>query len=87
LLWYDGNFASFYSNKNWDSFEKQIHSVGTVHDHLEIKIINPETGKIVNRGENGELCTRGYSVMLKYWITLKLPIKFWITQDGCTLAI
>ena len=48
-------------------FEKQIHSVGTIHDHLEIKIINPETGKIVNRGENGELCTRGYSVMLKYW--------------------
>lgn len=48
-------------------FEKQIHSVGTIHDHLEIKIVNPETGKIVNRGENGELCTRGYSVMLKYW--------------------
>ena len=48
-------------------FEKQIHSVGTIHDHLEIKIINPETGKIVNRGKNGELCTRGYSVMLKYW--------------------
>lgn len=48
-------------------FEKQIHSVGTIHDHLEIKIINPETGKIVTRGENGELCTRGYSVMLKYW--------------------
>jgi len=48
-------------------FEKQIHSVGTIHDHLEIKIINPETGKMVNRGENGELCTRGYSVMLKYW--------------------
>lgn len=48
-------------------FEKQIHSVGTIHDHLEIKIINPETGKIVNRSENGELCTRGYSVMLKYW--------------------
>lgn len=48
-------------------FEKQIHSVGTIHNHLEIKIINPETGAIVNRGENGELCTRGYSVMLKYW--------------------
>lgn len=48
-------------------FEKQIHSVGTIHDHLEIKIVNPETSKIVNRGENGELCTRGYSVMLKYW--------------------
>ncbi|WP_434981091.1 AMP-binding protein [Daejeonia sp. YH14] len=48
-------------------FEKQIHSVGTVHDHLEIKIINPDTKEIVQRGENGELCTRGYSVMLKYW--------------------
>lgn len=48
-------------------FEKQIHSVGTIHDHLEIKIINPETKSIVKRGESGELCTRGYSVMLKYW--------------------
>jgi AMP-dependent synthetase/ligase len=48
-------------------FEKQIHSVGTIQDHLEIKIINPETKAIVPRGESGELCTRGYSVMLKYW--------------------
>lgn len=48
-------------------FEKQVSTVGTVQDHLEIKIIDPETGKIVNRGESGELCTRGYSVMLKYW--------------------
>ncbi|MDO5615270.1 MAG: AMP-binding protein [Cruoricaptor ignavus] len=48
-------------------FEKQIHSVGTIQNHLEIKIINPETGETVMRGENGELCTRGYSVMLKYW--------------------
>ena len=49
------------------SFEKQIHSVGTIQDHIEIKIINPETKAIVPRGESGELCTRGYSVMLKYW--------------------
>ena len=48
-------------------FKKQIHSVGTIQDHLEIKIINPETKAIVPRGESGELCTRGYSVMLKYW--------------------
>ena len=48
-------------------FEKQIHSVGTTQDHTEIKIINPETKAIVPRGESGELCTRGYSVMLKYW--------------------
>ena len=36
-------------------------------DHLEIKIIDPETGEILPRGVHGELCTRGYSVMLKYW--------------------
>lgn len=47
--------------------EKQVSTVGTIQDHLEIKIINPDTGEIVQRGESGELCTRGYSVMLKYW--------------------
>ncbi|QCX53529.1 AMP-binding protein [Elizabethkingia sp. JS20170427COW] len=48
-------------------FEKQVSTVGTVQDHLEIKIIDPTTGAIVPRGTSGELCTRGYSVMLKYW--------------------
>jgi fatty-acyl-CoA synthase len=48
------------------SLEKQVSTVGTVQDHLEIKIID-EKGKVVNRGIHGELCTRGYSVMLKYW--------------------
>lgn len=47
--------------------EKQVSTVGTVQDHLEIKIIDPETGAIVSRGVAGELCTRGYSVMQKYW--------------------
>ncbi|WEK68087.1 MAG: AMP-binding protein [Candidatus Chryseobacterium colombiense] len=47
-------------------FEKQVNTVGTVQNHLEIKIID-ENGKILKRGEHGELCTRGYSVMLKYW--------------------
>ncbi|WP_265427177.1 AMP-binding protein [Chryseobacterium sp. YIM B08800] len=46
--------------------EKQVSTVGTVQDHLEIKIVD-ENGKVLNRGEHGELCTRGYSVMLKYW--------------------
>lgn len=46
--------------------DKQVSTVGTVQDHLEIKIID-ENGKILKRGEHGELCTRGYSVMLKYW--------------------
>ncbi len=47
--------------------KKQTTTVGTVQDHIEIKIIDPETGYILPRGEAGELCTRGYSVMLKYW--------------------
>ena len=47
--------------------DKQFQTVGTVQDHLEIKIINPETNEIVPRGVPGEICTRGYSVMLKYW--------------------
>jgi fatty-acyl-CoA synthase len=47
--------------------EKQVSTVGTVQDHLEIKIINPETGVIQDRNVPGELCTRGYSVMLGYW--------------------
>jgi fatty-acyl-CoA synthase len=47
-------------------FEKQVNTVGTVQNHLEIKIID-ENGETLKRGEHGELCTRGYSVMLKYW--------------------
>jgi fatty-acyl-CoA synthase len=47
--------------------EKQVSTVGTVHDHLELKVIDPETGHAVQRGISGELCVRGYSVMLKYW--------------------
>ncbi|MDW9380271.1 AMP-binding protein [Chryseobacterium sp. JV558] len=46
--------------------QKQVSTVGTVQDHLEIKIID-ENGRTLKRGEHGELCTRGYSVMLKYW--------------------
>jgi fatty-acyl-CoA synthase len=48
-------------------FEKQVGTVGTVHDHLEIKIIDPETGALQDCDSVGELCTRGYSVMLGYW--------------------
>ncbi len=47
--------------------EKQVSTVGTVHDHIELKVIDPETGHIVKRGVAGELCVRGYAVMLKYW--------------------
>ena len=49
------------------SLEKRVSTVGATHPHLEIKIINPETGQVVPIGEPGELCTRGYSVMAGYW--------------------
>ncbi|EPC04577.1 AMP-binding protein [Litchfieldella anticariensis FP35 = DSM 16096] len=47
--------------------EKRVTTVGTIHPHLEVKLIDPSTGALVPRGERGELCTRGYSVMLGYW--------------------
>ncbi len=50
-----------------DPLEKRVGTVGRVHPHVEVKVISPETGAIVARGEPGELCTRGYSVMLGYW--------------------
>lgn len=50
-----------------DSIERRVSTVGYVHPHLEIKIVDPETGATVLRGSPGELCTRGYSVMLGYW--------------------
>ncbi|HEU5158601.1 MAG TPA: AMP-binding protein [Streptosporangiaceae bacterium] len=50
-----------------DSLERRVSTVGQVHPHLEIKIVDPRTGATVPRGTPGELCTRGYSVMLGYW--------------------
>jgi fatty-acyl-CoA synthase len=49
-----------------DPLEKRTGSVGRVHPHLEVKIVDEE-GRIVPRDVPGELCTRGYSVMLGYW--------------------
>jgi fatty-acyl-CoA synthase len=50
-----------------DPLAKRVSTVGHVHPHLEVKVIDPETGYLVPRGTPGELCTRGYSVMLGYW--------------------
>ncbi len=47
--------------------DKRVSTVGRVHPHVEVKIIDPETGSICPIGEMGELCTRGYSIMLGYW--------------------
>jgi fatty-acyl-CoA synthase len=48
-------------------FEKRVATVGLVHPHVEVKIVDPASGRVVPRGTTGELCTRGYSVMLGYW--------------------
>ncbi len=50
-----------------DTIERRVSTVGRVHPHVEIKIIDPGTGETAERGSDGELCTRGYSVMLGYW--------------------
>ncbi|MFE2924228.1 AMP-binding protein [Streptomyces goshikiensis] len=50
-----------------DSVERRVSTVGRVGPHLEVKVVDPGTGRTVPRGEPGELCTRGYSVMLGYW--------------------
>ena len=50
-----------------DPLEKQVGTVGRVYPHVEIKIVDQASGEILPRGEPGELCTRGYSVMLGYW--------------------
>ena len=50
-----------------DSIERRVATVGRVGPHIEVKVIDPATGRAVPRGTPGELCTRGYSVMLGYW--------------------
>jgi fatty-acyl-CoA synthase len=50
-----------------DDMERRVTTVGRVHPHVEVKVIDPETGLVLSRGTAGEMCTRGYSVMLGYW--------------------
>ncbi len=50
-----------------DDLGRRTATVGRAHPHVEIKIVDPDTGAVVPRGEPGEFCTRGYSVMLGYW--------------------
>jgi fatty-acyl-CoA synthase len=50
-----------------DPLDKRVSTVGRIHPHVEIKIVDASSGHIVPRGQPGELCTRGYSVMLGYW--------------------
>jgi len=50
-----------------EDMERRVSTVGRVHPHLEVKVTDPETGLVLPRGTPGEMCTRGYSVMLGYW--------------------
>jgi fatty-acyl-CoA synthase len=50
-----------------DSLEKRTQTVGRTMPHLESKVVDPATGEVLERGEIGELCTRGYAVMQGYW--------------------
>jgi fatty-acyl-CoA synthase len=50
-----------------DPLERRVGTVGRVGPHVEVKVVDPDTGLVVGRGTPGELCTRGYSVMLGYW--------------------
>jgi fatty-acyl-CoA synthase len=50
-----------------DDLERRVSTVGTVMPHVEVEVIDPESGLPAPRGVPGELCTRGYSVMLGYW--------------------
>src|ERR1017187_10368441 len=50
-----------------DELVRRVSTVGQVHPHIEVKVTDPATGLVLPRGDTGELCTRGYSVMLGYW--------------------
>lgn len=54
-------------NRTDDTFEQKVGTVGRVGPHLEIKVVDPVAGETLPRGEAGEFCTKGYSVMLGYW--------------------
>src|SRR5712692_6587446 len=58
--------VSFQSSTD-DPLDKRVTTVGRIHPHVECKIVDPATGRVVPRGQPGELLSRGYIVMLGYW--------------------
>ena len=69
-----------------DPLRKQIETVGQVHPHVEIKIVDPATDQTVARGETGELLARGYCVMRGYWRTRRPRARRSTRPGGCTPA-
>jgi fatty-acyl-CoA synthase len=66
--------------------DKRVATVGTVQPHLEVKIVDPETGATMPRGQSGEFCTRGYSVMHGYWDDEPKTREAIDANTGCTPA-
>jgi fatty-acyl-CoA synthase len=64
-----------------DDIERRVATVGRIHPHVKVKIVDPESGRTLERGESGELCTAGYSVMLGYWNDLERTAEA-IDADG-----
>jgi fatty-acyl-CoA synthase len=64
-----------------DPLDKRVGTVGRVHPHLEVKVADTVTGETCAVGETGELCTRGYSVMLGYWDDLERTAEV-LDADG-----
>ena len=56
-----------FQSRTADPLERRVSTVGRVHPHVECKIVDPESGAVVPHGTPGELCSRGYLVMLGYW--------------------
>ena len=71
-----------------DDLERRTATIGRVHPHVEVKIVDPVTGETVERGQTGEFCTRGYSVMLGYWPSRRggaaRPVRRSTPTAGCT---
>ncbi|NNC74941.1 MAG: AMP-binding protein [Acidimicrobiia bacterium] len=64
-----------------DDIERRVSTVGAVHPHAEVKIVDPETRETLEYGESGELCTRGYLVMMGYWNDTERTLET-IDPDG-----
>ena len=69
-----------------DDLDRRTSTVGRVHPHLEVKVVDPATGLTVPAGSPGEFCTRGYSVMLGYWNEPEKTAEVIDAPAGCTPA-
>ena len=77
--------VSFQSSTD-DPLERRVSTVGRIHPHVEVKVVDLE-GRVVPRGERGELCTRGYSVMQGYWDEPQKTADVLDQTAGCIPAI